>query len=51
MSKIINGKKDNKPYKNPLSLYPLKPEKALSLFMKVKPEGKNDKKKTALSSA
>jgi hypothetical protein len=40
-------KKKKEQYDKPISLYPLKAEKALAAFMKVKPE-KIDKKKKGL---
>jgi len=33
-----NKKKPKKKYAKPLSLYPLKPEKALAIFMKINPK-------------
>jgi hypothetical protein len=47
MSKLKNNNR-----LKPISLYPLKPEKALFLLMQVKPEEKRKaKKRVALSSA
>jgi len=48
----LKKKETKKKYLKPISLYPLKPEKALFLFMQVDPEKiKEIKQKSALSSA
>jgi len=42
---MTKKEKTNKQYDKPVSLYPLKAEKALEAFMKVKPENIYKKKK------
>lgn len=42
---ILKKKKKSQKYDKPISLYPLKPEKALKAFMEVDPEKINKKKK------
>lgn len=48
---MMDYMKSKKKYRKSFSLYPLKPEKALSLFIQVKPERKRKaNKRIALSS-
>jgi hypothetical protein len=42
----MTKKKEKEQYEKPVSLYPLKAEKALAAFMKVKPEKVLTKKKS-----